>query len=160
MLGKPDRGIHLQLYFCKPDPGAWKNSGNRGSQCEYFWVPTVRCGESLQYLCGSDVHSIHWSILQDSSLLIQMYMKLLIWTELQDSSDSARLLSLFWHRPLPFNMVLSAKGYLMVYDQIMAMTDGGPGTAATSIAVLIYKKGFWRRTVRLPVSQCSCAFSS
>ena len=40
------------------------------------------------------------------------------------------------------NMVLSAKGYLMVYDQIMAMTDGGPGTATTSIAVLIYKKGF------------------
>lgn len=30
----------------------------------------------------------------------------------------------------------------MVYDQIMAMTDGGPGTATTSIAVLIYKKGF------------------
>ncbi len=40
------------------------------------------------------------------------------------------------------NMVLSAKGYLMVYDQIMAMTDGGPGTTTTSIAVLIYKKGF------------------
>ncbi|MFA9463606.1 MAG: carbohydrate ABC transporter permease [Velocimicrobium sp.] len=40
------------------------------------------------------------------------------------------------------NMVLSAKGFLMVYDQIMAMTDGGPGTSTTSIAVLIYKKGF------------------
>lgn len=40
------------------------------------------------------------------------------------------------------NIVLSAKGYLMVYDQIMAMTDGGPGTSTTSIAVLIYKKGF------------------
>ncbi len=40
------------------------------------------------------------------------------------------------------NMVLAAKGYLMVYDQIMAMTDGGPGTTTTSIAVLIYKKGF------------------
>ena len=40
------------------------------------------------------------------------------------------------------NMVLSAKSYLMVYDQIMAMTDGGPGTSTTSIAVLIYKKGF------------------
>ncbi len=40
------------------------------------------------------------------------------------------------------NMVLSAKGYLMVYDQIMAMTDGGPGKLTTSIAVLIYKKGF------------------
>ena len=30
----------------------------------------------------------------------------------------------------------------MVYDQIMAMTEGGPGTSTTSIAVLIYKKGF------------------
>lgn len=40
------------------------------------------------------------------------------------------------------NMVLSVKGYLMVYDQIMAMTDGGPGTSTTSISVLIYKRGF------------------
>lgn len=40
------------------------------------------------------------------------------------------------------NMVLSAKNYLMVYDQIMAMTDGGPGNLTTSISVLIYKKGF------------------
>ncbi len=40
------------------------------------------------------------------------------------------------------NMVLSAKGFLMVYDQIMAMTDGGPGNATTSISVLIYKRGF------------------
>ena len=55
------------------------------------------------------------------------------------------------------NMVLSAKGYLMVYDQIMAMTDGGPGTSTTSIAVLIYKRAR-RRTVRLSVSQCGYAF--
>ncbi|MCP1102075.1 sugar ABC transporter permease [Lachnospiraceae bacterium PAL113] len=40
------------------------------------------------------------------------------------------------------NMVLSARNYLMVYDQIMAMTNGGPGSTTTSIAVLIYKKGF------------------
>lgn len=40
------------------------------------------------------------------------------------------------------NMVLSAKGYLMIYDQIMAMTDGGPGNSTTSVAVMIYKKGF------------------
>lgn len=40
------------------------------------------------------------------------------------------------------NMVLAAKGYLMVYDQIMAMTNGGPGELTTSISVLIYKKGF------------------
>ena len=40
------------------------------------------------------------------------------------------------------NMVLSGRGFLMVYDQIMAMTEGGPGNVTTSIAVLIYKKGF------------------
>ena len=40
------------------------------------------------------------------------------------------------------NMVLSVKNYLMVYDQIMAMTDGGPGNLTTSISVLIYKRGF------------------
>ena len=46
---------------------------------------------------------------------------------------------------IPFftiNMVLCVKNFLMVFDQIMAMTDGGPGTSTTSIAVLIYKKGF------------------
>lgn len=40
------------------------------------------------------------------------------------------------------NMVLAAKSYLMVYDQIMALTEGGPGNLTTSISVLIYKKGF------------------
>ncbi|MGO2082344.1 carbohydrate ABC transporter permease [Vagococcus sp.] len=40
------------------------------------------------------------------------------------------------------NMVLSAKGFLMAFDQIIAMTNGGPGTSTTSISLLIYKKGF------------------
>lgn len=40
------------------------------------------------------------------------------------------------------NMVLCAKNYLMIFDQIMAMTNGGPGSATTSISVLIYKRGF------------------
>ena len=30
----------------------------------------------------------------------------------------------------------------MAFDQIMAMTNGGPGNATTTISVLIYKKGF------------------
>jgi raffinose/stachyose/melibiose transport system permease protein len=40
------------------------------------------------------------------------------------------------------NMVLSVKNFLMVFDQIMAMTGGGPGNSTTSISVLIYQKGF------------------
>lgn len=40
------------------------------------------------------------------------------------------------------NMVLCVKGSLMVFDQIIAMTNGGPGTSTQSIAVMIYKQGF------------------
>lgn len=40
------------------------------------------------------------------------------------------------------NMVLCVKGFLMAFDQFMAMTGGGPGTATTTISLLIYKKGF------------------
>ncbi|MGF7011705.1 raffinose/stachyose/melibiose transport system permease protein [Lachnospiraceae bacterium PF1-21] len=65
------------------------------------------------------------------------------------SLDGAAGIKRFWKITFPLlapsftiNMVLSAKNYLMVYDQIMAMTNGGPGTTTTSIAVLIYKKGF------------------
>jgi raffinose/stachyose/melibiose transport system permease protein len=40
------------------------------------------------------------------------------------------------------NMVLSLKNFLQVFDHIIAMTGGGPGTATESIAVLIYEGGF------------------
>lgn len=40
------------------------------------------------------------------------------------------------------NMVLCVKNFLMVFDQIIAMTSGGPGTSTQSISVLIYKQGF------------------
>lgn len=40
------------------------------------------------------------------------------------------------------NMVLCGKNFLMAFDQIIALTGGGPGTSTTTIAVLIYKRGF------------------
>lgn len=40
------------------------------------------------------------------------------------------------------NMVLSIRNFLMTFDQVMAMTNGGPGTATTTVSVLIYKRGF------------------
>lgn len=55
----------------------------------------------------------------------------------------------FWKITFPLiapyftiNMVLSVKDFLMAFDQIMAMTGGGPGTSTTTISVLIYKRGF------------------
>lgn len=45
---------------------------------------------------------------------------------------------------IPFftiNMVLCVKNFLMVFDQIMAMTKGGPAQSTESISYLIYNNG-------------------
>jgi len=45
---------------------------------------------------------------------------------------------------IPFfstNMVLSMKNFLMVFDQIMALTKGGPSQSTESISYLIYQNG-------------------
>ncbi|WP_456823865.1 carbohydrate ABC transporter permease [Cellulomonas sp. P5_E12] len=40
------------------------------------------------------------------------------------------------------NIVLSLKGFLQVFDQIVALTNGGPGTATESVTLLIFRGGF------------------
>ncbi len=45
---------------------------------------------------------------------------------------------------IPFfgiNMVLSMKNFLMVFDQVMALTKGGPAQSTESISYLIYNNG-------------------
>jgi raffinose/stachyose/melibiose transport system permease protein len=45
---------------------------------------------------------------------------------------------------IPFfsiNMVLCIKNFLMVFDQIMALTKGGPAQSTESISYLIYNNG-------------------
>lgn len=45
---------------------------------------------------------------------------------------------------IPFftiNMVLCMKNFLMVFDQIMALTKGGPAQSTESISFLIYQNG-------------------
>lgn len=42
---------------------------------------------------------------------------------------------------LSINMVLSMKDFLMVFDQIMALTKGGPAQSTESISYLIYSNG-------------------
>lgn len=55
----------------------------------------------------------------------------------------------FWSITMPMiwsfftiNVVLALKSFLQVFDQIIAMTGGGPGTSTESIGVLIYRGGF------------------
>lgn len=40
------------------------------------------------------------------------------------------------------NMVLSLKSFLQIFDHIVSLTGGGPGTETESVALLIYKGGF------------------
>jgi raffinose/stachyose/melibiose transport system permease protein len=65
--------------------------------------------------------------------------------ELDGCSGIRRFIRITFPLIAPFftiNMVLCGKGYLMAFDQIYAMTGGGPGTSTQSIAVLIFKRGF------------------
>ncbi|WP_255505668.1 carbohydrate ABC transporter permease [Mycetocola sp. JXN-3] len=63
--------------------------------------------------------------------------------------DGAGAWKRFWSITFPLitaffviNMVLSFKDFLQVFDQIVALTAGGPGTSTQSISFLIYKAGF------------------
>ncbi|NIK76660.1 raffinose/stachyose/melibiose transport system permease protein [Paenibacillus castaneae] len=65
------------------------------------------------------------------------------------SLDGASRWREFWSITFPLlapsftiNMVLAMKGALMVFDQVVALTGGGPGRSTQSIALLIYTGGF------------------
>ncbi|HYK74206.1 MAG TPA: sugar ABC transporter permease [Pseudoneobacillus sp.] len=65
------------------------------------------------------------------------------------SIDGAGTWRKFWSITFPMiapfftiNMVLAMKSFLMVFDQIIAMTGGGPGQSTESISLLIYRGGF------------------
>jgi len=65
------------------------------------------------------------------------------------SIDGAGIWRKFWNITFPLiapfftiNMVLAMKNFLMVFDQIVALTGGGPGTSTESISLLIYRGGF------------------
>ena len=62
--------------------------------------------------------------------------------------DGASKWKEFWKVTLPLvmpfvtiNLVLSTKNLLMVFDQIMALTKGGPAQSTESISYLIYNNG-------------------
>lgn len=72
-------------------------------------------------------------------------------SELYEASslDGASKWQNFWHITFPMiapfftiNMVLAMKNFLMVFDQVVALTGGGPGRATQSISLLIYSGGF------------------
>ena len=62
--------------------------------------------------------------------------------------DGASKWKEFWSVTFPLvmpfvtiNLVLSTKNFLMVFDQIMSLTKGGPAQSTESISYLIYRNG-------------------
>ena len=62
--------------------------------------------------------------------------------------DGASKWKQFWKVTFPLvmpfvtiNLVLSTKNFLMVFDQIMSLTKGGPAQSTESISYLIYRNG-------------------
>jgi raffinose/stachyose/melibiose transport system permease protein len=65
------------------------------------------------------------------------------------SIDGAKPTRQFWSITFPLisafftiNVVLSLRGFLQVFEQIVALTNGGPGTATESVTLLIFRGGF------------------
>jgi raffinose/stachyose/melibiose transport system permease protein len=71
--------------------------------------------------------------------------------ELQEAAalDGANRFQRFWHVVLPLiapamtiNLTLSTIGGLKLFDQVFAITNGGPGYATETLSTLIYKQAF------------------
>lgn len=82
-----------------------------------------------------------------SAMLIYIAGLMTVPGELYEASaiDGAGPGKNLWHITLPLvagyvgiNMILGFKGYLAVYDQIVGLTQGGPGTATRSVAFTIF----------------------
>ncbi|AFC29314.1 carbohydrate ABC transporter permease [Paenibacillus mucilaginosus] len=111
-------------------------SGNLLGSMEYAWIGIVivvvwqsLAFNSILYLAG--LQTISEDLYEASSL------------------DGAGRWREFWSITFPLiasfftiNMVLSLRSFLQVFDQIIALTGGGPGRATQSIAHLIYTGGF------------------
>lgn len=83
-------------------------------------------------------------------------------TDLYDGAalDGASAWDIFRYITVPFILpvvsvvfVLTLKGGLMVFDYIKAMTEGGPGSATRSVAMLIYKHGFTQNKYAFSIAE-------
>ncbi len=83
-------------------------------------------------------------------------------TDLYDGAalDGATSWDIFRYITIPFLLpvvsvvfVLTLKSGLMVFDYIMAMTGGGPGSSTRSVAMLIYKHGFTQNKYAFSIAE-------
>ncbi len=114
--------------------------------------------EALQTNMLGNHDLVFWALIlvtvwQASAILVVIYMAGLqtIPDDVYESAaiDGASGMRKFFRITLPLIVpsitictILAMKQHLMVYDYIIALTDGGPGFATESVTLLIYNLGF------------------
>jgi raffinose/stachyose/melibiose transport system permease protein len=125
--------------FLVPEAGAWlgiaRLSANILSDPGLAWVGVVIVAV--------------WQAIAFSIVLYLAGLQTVPEDQLEAGSlDGAGAWNRFWHITFPLiapfftiNMVLVMKGFLQVFDLIIALTNGGPGTETESISVTIFRGG-------------------
>ncbi|MEX3619271.1 carbohydrate ABC transporter permease [Paenibacillus glucanolyticus] len=118
---------------------------NLGSE----WLSTNILGSEQHAWIGIVVVAV-WQGIAYNTILYLAGLQTIPHTLYEASNlDGANRWQEFWRITFPLiapfftiNMVLAMKNSLMVFDQIVALTNGGPGRATQSISHLIYTGGF------------------
>ncbi|MCV4234251.1 sugar ABC transporter permease [Virgibacillus sp. LDC1] len=113
------------------------------------WLSTNILGSEQHAWIGIVVVAV-WQGIAYNTILYLAGLQTIPHTLFEASNlDGANRWQEFWKITFPLiapfftiNMVLAMKNSLMVFDQIVALTNGGPGRATQSISHLIYTGGF------------------
>lgn len=113
------------------------------------WLSTNILGSEQHAWIGIVVVAV-WQGISYNTILYLAGLQTIPGTLYEASNlDGANRWQEFWKITFPLiapfftiNMVLAMKNSLMVFDQIVALTNGGPGRATQSISHLIYTGGF------------------
>ena len=102
---------------------------------KYAWIGVLIVG-----VWQGSCHEYHYLYFRSLHMLEEVYEASML--------DGASKWKQFWKVTFPLvmpfvtiNLVLSTKNFLMVFDQIMSLTKGGPAQSTESISYLIYKNG-------------------
>ena len=132
-------GLYFQLLFHLYSSDSCKNDGRKGdsilASSKWAWVAIVIvCAwqsvamNTIIYISG--LQTVPEDVYEAGSL--------------DGATGWKKFKNLTFPLILPFftiNMVLCMKNFLMVFDQIMALTKGGPAQSTESISFLIYNNG-------------------
>lgn len=120
-----------------------------GKQLGISWLSTNTLGDASTAWLGIVIVTV-WQACATTTVIyiagLQTVPEDVVEASLIDGASARKR---FWAITFPLiapfftiNIVLSFKNFMQVFDEVVALTQGGPGTATQSISYLIYKAGF------------------